>query len=127
VNVERFQVKSSSIRTIGYDAERQLLEVTFTSDATYLYSGVSKQVADTFLRADSKGHYFQAFIRPCFPCERLHAEGCGKYLDCTVVNCLCFCHKTKKEAIDAKPPNQNLEKDLRRSIKAAKAKKRQPI
>ena len=126
--MERIQVKSSSIRTIGYDAERQLLEVTFMSDATYVYSGVSKQVADAFLNArPSIGHHFQVFIRPCFPCERLHAEGCGKYLECTVVNCLCFCHKTKKEASDAKPSNENLEKDLRRSIKAAKGKKRQPI
>ncbi len=124
--MERHQVKSSSIRTIGYDAERQLLEVTFTSDATYLYSGVSKQVADAFLQAKpSLGHHFQAFIRPCFPCERVHAEGCGKYLDCKIVNCECFCHG--KKVSDAKVPNPDLSKDLRRSIKAAKAKKRQPI
>jgi len=126
--MEHRQVKSSSIESIGFSDQDKILEVKFCSGATYRYSGVSKQVADAFLNArPSIGHHFQVFIRPCFPCERVHADGCGKYLSCSVVNCGCFCHKQKKEVSDAKPANENLSKELRKSIKAVKAKKRQPI
>ncbi len=124
--MEHRQVKSSSIESIGFSDEEQLLEVKFTSGAVYRYSGVSKQVADAFLQAKpSLGHHFQAFIRPCFPCERVHAEGCGKYLECSVVNCECFCHR--KKVSDAKPPNPDLSKELKKSIKAARTKKRAAI
>ncbi len=117
--MEHRQVKSSSIESIGFSDKEQLLEVKFTSGAVYQYSGVKKKLADDFLKADSKGHFFQTWVRPCFPCERLHAEGCGKYLDCTVVNCLCFCHaKKENRAI----PNPDLAPDLRKSIKQAKKK-----
>lgn len=123
--MEHRQVKSSSIESIGFSEQDQFLEVKFTSGAIYRYSGVSKQIADAFLQATpSLGHHFQTFIRPCFPCERVHAEGCGKYLECSVVNCECWCHKQRKDVSDAKVTNPNLEKELRASIKAAKAKKR---
>jgi len=125
--MERIEVKSSSIRTIGYDAKEQVLEVQFTSMATYRYSGVPKEIADAFLNAESKGTFFGVKIRACFPYERLHAEGCGSRLNCTVVNCPCWCHKQRKDVTDAKPPNENLEKELRKSIKAVKAKKRTAI
>ena len=123
--MERFEVKSSTIHTIGFDAKAKILEVTFNSGATYQYTGVSKEVADAFLNAESKGSHFAIHIRPCFPFERLHGEGCGKYLECKVVNCECFCHKTKEAKREI--PNPNLEKELKKSIKAAKSKKRQPI
>lgn len=126
--MERIEVKSSTIRVIGYDAKEQILEVTFTSAATYRYSGVSKEVADAFLQAESKGIFFSTTIRPCYQFERVHADGCAPRLQCTVVNCECWCHKQKREASNA--PNPNLEKELKKSIKQAreaKAKTRTPI
>ena len=125
--MEHKEVHSSSIKSIGYSAEEEVLEVTFTSMATYRYSGVPKEIANAFLNADSKGTFFGVKIRACFPYERVHSEGCGIRLNCTVVNCPCWCHKQRKDVTDAKPKNENLEKDLRRSIKAAKGKKRTPI
>jgi len=118
--MERKQVFSSSIKEIGYEADTNLLEVSFTSGAVYRYSGVSKEVADTFLQAEGKGHHFQAFIRPCFPCERVHALECAGYLKCTVHSCLCWCHG--KRELNAEVKNVDLTKELRASIQAVKKK-----
>jgi hypothetical protein len=127
--VEHVQVKSGQVKSIGWesyasDIDMGTLQVEFTSGATYAYKNVPHNEYRGFLNADSKGSHFAIHIRPVYEFERVHADGCGKYLQCTVVNCFCFCHGQRKEVSNAKQQNENLEKDLRRSIKAAKEKKR---
>ena len=39
--MERKRVNASTIRSVGYDAARQTLEVEFTSGSIVRYSGVS--------------------------------------------------------------------------------------
>ena len=121
--MQRTEVSSGQIRSIGYDEAARTLEVEFTSGGVYVYRDVPPEAYQDFMNADSKGRYFAIFVRANYEYERLHAEGCGKYLDCKVVNCVCFCH-AKKE-VKREIPNPNLEKELKASIKAAKAKKRQ--
>lgn len=121
--MEHKPVKSSTIQSIGYSAKDQILEVLFNSGGLYQYSGVSKEVADAFLNSDSKGSYFAISIRACFPCTRMHTTEC--LTSCRREDCTCWCHKQRKDVSHgAQVQNESLEKDLKKSIKKAKAAKR---
>jgi hypothetical protein len=47
--MERKRVNASSIRSVGYDAGKQLLEVEFTSGSIVQYSEVSPEVHRRFM------------------------------------------------------------------------------
>ncbi|ODT85140.1 KTSC domain-containing protein [Phenylobacterium sp. SCN 70-31] len=64
-------VDSTAIRTIDYDGERAKLFVRFASGERYVYVGVPREVCRSFLDADSKGRFFLAEIRDCYPYNRL--------------------------------------------------------
>ena len=65
-------VESSSIEAVGYDAEPGRLYVKFReSGETYVYYGVEARLFNDFIQADSKGQYFNSFIRDRYPYERL--------------------------------------------------------
>jgi hypothetical protein len=130
--MEYKSVESSTIRTIGYDAEQELLEITFNSGATYRYTGVPATIANTLLNAESKGSYFSVNIRSNYPCERIHLETCGKYLECTAPNCACWCHKVRKDVTNGRTQENeartgSLPQGKAKAPSKAKAKKRQPI
>lgn len=61
--MERQPVESSSLRSVGYDAARQELEIEFHDGTIYLYGNVPAPVYAALLRAESKGGYFNAEIR----------------------------------------------------------------
>jgi hypothetical protein len=67
----REPVASSVIAAIGYDEERQILEVEFSSGAVCRYRGVSEEVYDAFLAARSKGGYFNRHIKDAYPWEQV--------------------------------------------------------
>jgi hypothetical protein len=56
-------VKSSVIRFFRYDPRERALHITFTSGKTYIYLDVPPKVYDAFLKADSKGEFFNEEIR----------------------------------------------------------------
>ena len=56
-------VDSSSIAAIGYNAAERALWVQFVSGRIYRYDDVPKAVYEAFLRAESKGRYFNGAIR----------------------------------------------------------------
>lgn len=64
-------VDSSSLRSIGYDARTQTLEVEFASGAVYRYAPVPGGVWTALRRAESKGRYFQDFVRDHFETQRV--------------------------------------------------------
>lgn len=57
-------VQSSNIVAIGYDGEPRELRVEFKGNRTYVYSGVSPEEFDAFLKADSKGKHLNENIKP---------------------------------------------------------------
>ena len=57
--MDRKRVNASTIRSIGYDAGKQVLEVEFTSGAIVQYSGVSPEVHRRFMGAPSPGTSFR--------------------------------------------------------------------
>ncbi|MDH7514679.1 MAG: KTSC domain-containing protein [Bacteroidota bacterium] len=61
--MNRRPVRSSNIRSVGYDPASRTLEVEFNSGGVYQYSGVPETVYQDFMRAASKGSYFHNHIK----------------------------------------------------------------
>jgi hypothetical protein len=67
----RKPVASSSLRTVGYDAHHNVLEVEFHSQHVYRYFQVANGVYEALMGASSKGRYFAYHIRDRYPCEQI--------------------------------------------------------
>jgi hypothetical protein len=67
--MQRQPVKSSQIRSVGYDSAAQVLEIEFHSGGVYRYFGVPSEVHTALLRARSRGRYFEAHIKGAYLCE----------------------------------------------------------
>jgi hypothetical protein len=63
----RDPVDSSTIAAIGYDDEREILEIEFVAGTVYRFLGVSEEVFDTFSRARSLGRFFNERIKDAYP------------------------------------------------------------
>jgi hypothetical protein len=63
--MQRVSVDSSSIASIGYAPEEQVLELEFReSREVYQYFGVPAEEYAAFLAADSKGTYLNVHFKP---------------------------------------------------------------
>ena len=67
-------VKSSQIESIGHYEETQVLCVRFKSGDTYEYDGVSPEVFNDFLTAESVGAYFGKNIRGQYEYTKLERD-----------------------------------------------------
>ena len=56
-------VSSSAITRIEYNEITRELHITFTSGKTYAYHGVPRDLYERFLRASSKGQFFNDYIK----------------------------------------------------------------
>ncbi|MCC6363232.1 MAG: KTSC domain-containing protein [Bryobacterales bacterium] len=56
-------VESSTLATVAYDQDRELLELEFRSRTAYRYFAVPAAVHEVLLAATSKGRYFNQAIR----------------------------------------------------------------
>lgn len=65
--MDRTPVRSSNIRSVGYDPASRTLEVEFHSDGLYQYSDVPETIYQGFMRAASKGSYFHDHIKGRYP------------------------------------------------------------
>jgi KTSC domain len=76
-------VESSTLATVAYDEDRELLQLGFRSGAVYQYFGVPAAVHRALLGAPSKGSYFNQAIRGRFAfrlilnCDTVPPAGCG--------------------------------------------------
>lgn len=77
INIDRQQVQSSNIKSIGYDAENKVLEVEFlprqagnTETNVARYNTVPANVWDEFRTAASIGKYYHNNIKGRFPVVR---------------------------------------------------------
>ena len=71
--MERTAVKSSSIRSVGYDREHRLLDVEFTSGKVYRYGNVPEETHQALMGAESIGAHFGKHIRGKFQSGELIA------------------------------------------------------
>jgi KTSC domain len=60
--MQRTGLPSRSIRSAGYDAEQQRLELEFSSGGVYEYFDVPESVYDWLLRVPNKGRYVTKMI-----------------------------------------------------------------
>lgn len=61
--MRRTPVSSSNLASVGYDPQRNILEVEFHSGSVYQYYGVSEPVYRGLMSASSHGSYFSTYIR----------------------------------------------------------------
>lgn len=61
--MKKYPVESSAMTSVGYDAEAHILEVQFKNGgAIRQYYGVSQQVFDELMAANSQGDFFNLNI-----------------------------------------------------------------
>ena len=65
---------STVIRRFDYHADREELEVLFTTGRRYLCSDVPEEAALRFRGAFSKGVHFNRYIRDRFPCREMESD-----------------------------------------------------
>ena len=61
--MERQPVKSSNVKSVGYDAEEKVLEVEFKSGGVYQYAGVQPEMYADLLKAESVGRFVSQVVR----------------------------------------------------------------
>jgi len=61
--MQRTPVKSSNIRSIGYDPQSSILEVEFDSGDIYQYFDVPEYLHQQFMSASSKGRFLREHIK----------------------------------------------------------------
>ena len=62
--MKRKPVKSSAILSVGYDAEKELLEIEFAdTHHIYHYFDVSPELFKELIKAGSIGAYFNTYIK----------------------------------------------------------------
>lgn len=62
---------STVIASTRYDEASNTLDVVFRSGRVYRYFAVPATVYRELESAPSKGQFFNAVIRPTYPCERM--------------------------------------------------------
>ncbi|PKK88353.1 MAG: KTSC domain-containing protein [Candidatus Wallbacteria bacterium HGW-Wallbacteria-1] len=62
--MERVSVKSSSLKSIGYDETSKTLEIEFSSGGIYQYYEVPKNVYLGLILAESPGKFFHGRVNP---------------------------------------------------------------
>lgn len=65
-------VKSSNIRSIGYDMENEVLEIQFLDGSVYHYFEVPLYEYDSIMEASSHGKYLAQYIKGNYRYERIN-------------------------------------------------------
>lgn len=61
--MEMIYVESSNLLAVGFDENQNRLIIEFKKSGTYQYFGVDKSVFNGLLNANSKGTYFDQYIK----------------------------------------------------------------
>jgi len=69
--MEREQVSSSNLVSIGYEPESETLEVEFKTSGVYQYFNVPMFMHERLMTADSVGKFFNAEIKNAYPCSKV--------------------------------------------------------
>lgn len=73
--MQRIPVESSDIVAIGYDEKTRTLEIEFKESRVYQYYDVEPPIYERFMKADSYGQYFYAFVNGHYRYKRLEQNG----------------------------------------------------
>lgn len=64
--MHRTPVRSTNIRSVGYDKKTEQLEIEFHQGKVYLYFDVPEYIYHSLVSAGSKGSYFAENIKDSF-------------------------------------------------------------
>lgn len=67
--MKRRPLRSSCIRSAGYDLESGILELEFPTGAVYRYSGVPGEVYGALVRSPEPGRFYNRNIKGSYPSE----------------------------------------------------------
>ncbi len=70
-NMERETVESSVVRSVGHS---RVIEIEFESGRVYQYMDVPEDVYEGMLAAESKGKYFNKYIRGKYPYQEIELK-----------------------------------------------------
>ena len=71
--MKRVPIRSSVIRSAGFDSSTGTLEIEFVTRLIYQYQRVPRVRFKSLIEASSKGRYFNANIRDKYPYVQLEA------------------------------------------------------
>ncbi len=57
--MERKPIHSSQFKSAGYDPDKRILEIEFSTGSVLQFGGVSRQTADDFMRASSPQSFYR--------------------------------------------------------------------
>jgi KTSC domain len=66
--MKMISVSSSAIAAVGYDPATRHMQIKFKNSGTYSFCGVPQQIFDGLLSANSKGRYYDQYIRGRYHC-----------------------------------------------------------
>lgn len=66
--MDMVRVNSSAITAIGYDPATSRMKITFKQGRTYDFCRVPSHVHQSFMNANSKGSYYDNFIKDRYQC-----------------------------------------------------------
>ena len=66
--MEMIQVLSSAMDAVGYDKERQRLFIKFKQGDIYTFCRVPESIYQGLMSANSKGSFYDNFIKDKFDC-----------------------------------------------------------
>jgi hypothetical protein len=69
--MEHIAVKSTNIRSVGYNLEKLVLEIDFHHGGLYQYLHVQEAMYQALMASSSKGKYFDQHIREKYQTIRL--------------------------------------------------------
>jgi KTSC domain len=72
--VDLLHVKSTNITSVGYDKKSRVLRILFREGSMYDFEGVPPQLFNQLMAAESKGTFFQEFIKGQFSFTRVNLE-----------------------------------------------------
>ncbi len=73
--MERQEVGSTTMQSVGYDQANQVLEIEFQSGMIYQYLDIPPAIYKELLEAESKGRYFNSEIRDSYEFVRVDQRG----------------------------------------------------
>jgi hypothetical protein len=69
--MQRQKIKSSTFLSVGYEKKNKIFEAEFTSNEVYQYLNVSQKIYNNFMSSNSKGRYFNKYIKDVFTCNKV--------------------------------------------------------
>ena len=61
--MKRIPVKSTTMRSVGYDIKRKILEIEFVDEEVYEYLDVPVKIYNGLIEAESPGKYLNEVIK----------------------------------------------------------------